>query len=123
MRVSTLSLLIGLAVSFPAAAVSWNFLQYGPAGYFTDDDWEQLRHVGRGALDDAADGEARAWSNPATGASGTIRPLDTQQRDEATCRRTEVVNNAKDSSSTTRFDFCRQADGSWKVAPRKSTAN
>ena len=123
MRVSTLALLIGLAVSFPAAAVSWNFLQYGPAGSFTDQDWEQLRQVGRAALDEAADGESRGWNNPATGASGSIRPLDTQQRDGTACRRTEVVNNTKDSSSTTRFDFCRQADGSWKVAPRKPTAN
>jgi surface antigen len=120
MRATPILLTACLAFSLPAAAVNWNFLQYGPAGQFTDEDWEQLRQAGRGALDSAADGETRSWNNTATGASGTVRPLDTYQRDGSTCRRAEVFNSAGDASATTRFDFCKQPDGSWKIAPRQA---
>ncbi len=119
MRATALSLLIGLAVSFPATAVNWNFLEYGPASHFTPEDWELLRKAGREALDQAADGDTRGWNNPATGFFGTLQPLNTYEKDGASCRRTEVYNNAKDASGTTRFDFCKQPDGTWKIAPRK----
>jgi len=119
MRAAAFSLLMGLAVAFPATAVNWNFLQYGPANYFTAEDWELLRQAGRGALDQAADGDTRGWNNPDTGAFGTVQPLDTIERDGSICRRTEVYNNAKDASATTRFEFCKQPDGTWKIAPRE----
>jgi surface antigen len=117
MRATVFTLSIGLAISLPAVAVNWNFLQYGPAGQFTAEDWELLRQSGREALDKAADGDTRGWNNPATGAFGTIQPLNTYERDGAGCRRTEVYNHSRDSSGTSRFDFCKQSDGSWKVAP------
>jgi surface antigen len=105
-----------LLISLPAVALNWRFLQYSPVAQFTDLDWDLLREAGKTALESGADGETARWSNPATGASGAIQPLSTTQRDGATCRLTVISNSVGGSSGTSRFTFCRQEDGSWRVA-------
>ena len=122
MRITAIALLAGIAASQPAAAVNWNFLEYGPASRFTAEDWALLRQHGRAALEEAGDGEVREWHNPASGAGGTITPLNTFERDGSTCRRTEISNQAEDASGMTRFDFCKQADGTWKVVSGRPAA-
>jgi surface antigen len=115
---STKVLIAGLLllISLPAVALNWRFLQYSPVTQFTDQDWDLLRQAGEKALERGADGEIARWSNPATGASGSIQPLDTTDREGATCRLTVVSNSAGDASGSSRFTFCRQDDGAWRVA-------
>ena len=108
---------LGLVLSLPISAVEWNFLRYSPTNHFTEQDWELLQQAGREALANGADGDIRGWSNPDTGAYGTIQPLDTTEREGMTCRRAVVYNNARGASGTSRFTFCKQEDGSWRVAP------
>jgi surface antigen len=70
------------------------------------------------ALAEAADGETRPWENPATGSSGEVTPLETYRRDDLTCRRARVVNQAPRATDTAKgsvLDFCR-IDGVWKIA-------
>lgn len=122
MRYKLLLAGLGLALSLPAAAVNWNFLEYSPASHFTEKDWDLMRQTGREALDKAPDGATRGWNNPETGAFGTIQPLNSYEAGGSSCRRTEIFNSAKGTSGTSRFDFCKQADGSWKVAPRRPGA-
>ncbi len=110
---------LGLALSLPAAAVNWDFLEYSPASYFTEKDWDRMTETGQEALDQAPDGDPRGWNNPETGAFGTIQPLNSYEAGGSNCRRTEIFNSAKGTSGTSRFDFCKQEDGSWKVAPRR----
>ncbi len=74
------------------------------------------------ALDQAPDGDTRGWNNPETGAFGTIQPLNSYEAGGSNCRRTEIFNSAKGTSGTSRFDFCKQPDGKWKVAPRRPAA-
>jgi surface antigen len=105
-----------LLISLPASALNWSFLQYSPVTRFTDQDWDLLRQAGEKALERGADGEIERWSNPATGASGSIQPLDTTDREGTTCRLTVISNSAGDASGTSRFTFCRQQDGAWRVA-------
>lgn len=106
-----------LALSLPASALNWAFLQYSPVTQFTDQDWELLRQAGEKALESGADDEIERWSNPATGASGSIQPLETTQKEATTCRLTVISNSAGGASGTSRFTFCRQDDGTWRVAP------
>ena len=110
---------LGLALSLPVAAMNWGFLEDAPAGHFTDGDWSLMGKTTQEALDQAADGDTRGWNNTKTGAFGTIQPLNTYDRDGVTCRLTEIFNSAKGAIGTSRFDFCKQPDGSWKVAPRR----
>ncbi len=119
MRKMIIPLALGLSVSLPTMAVNWSFLKYSAVSQFTEQDWELLRKTGREALDNAPDGDTRGWNNPETGAFGTIQPLHSYQDKGLSCRRTEVFNNARSTSGTSRFDFCKQKDGSWKVASPK----
>ena len=106
---------LALVFSLPASALNWSFLQYSPVTQFTDQNWELLRQAGEKALASGADGEIVRWSNPSTGASGSIQPLDTTQREGMTCRLTAISNSAGGASGTSRFTFCKQADGTWRV--------
>jgi surface antigen len=108
-----------LLSSPPVLAVNWNRLKYSPVADFTDRDFELLRKAGREALDASSDGDTREWRNPETGAHGTVKPLSTYEAEGATCRRVEIFNAGSGSSGTSRFDFCRQPDGTWKVAPQR----
>lgn len=122
MRVKVLLFGAGLLVSLPGAAMSWGFLKHTPVSHFTEKDWELMREAGREALANAPDGETVGWSNPDTGAFGTIQPLKSYKARGTTCRRTEVYNNAGNASGTSRFDLCQQEDGSWQVAPQPTSA-
>ena len=113
---------LGFALSLPAAAVNWGFLEDAPVARFTDGDWALLEETSQKALDEAADGDTHGWNNPESGAFGTIQPLDSYERDGSRCRRTEIFNSAKGAFGTSRFDFCKQPDGSWKVAPQRPAA-
>jgi len=111
-----------LSLSLPATAMNWGFLEDAPAGRFTEGDWTLVGETRQNALDQAHDGEAVEWHNTQTGAFGIIRPLDTHERDGTNCRHTEVFNSAGGKSATSRFIFCKQPDGDWKVAPQRSPA-
>ena len=117
MRATVLPAVMGSVLSLPVSAVNWNFLEFSPASSFTEQDFELLKQAGREALDAAADGDTRGWSNPETGAFGTIQPLSTYEHQGTTCRRVEIFNNSSRASGTSRFDFCRHEDGTWKIAP------
>lgn len=119
MRATLAWLLVGLGLSLPVAAGNLNFLQDGPAGKFTDRDWQMMQETTRTALDGAPDGEAVSWSNSESGASGTIRPLETYDMDGMRCRRAELFNSARGLSGSSQFDYCQQADGAWKIATPK----
>ena len=61
---------LGLALSLPAVAVNWGFLEDAPVARFTDRDWALMEETSQKALDEAADGETHGWNNPESGAFG-----------------------------------------------------
>jgi surface antigen len=109
---------LGVLVSLPVAAMNWSFLRHAPVSHFTEKDWDLLRQAGREALANAPDGDTVGWSNPDSGAFGTVQPLNTYKSQGMTCRRTEVYNSAGGVTGTSRFEFCQQEDGTWQVVPK-----
>lgn len=105
-----------LVFSLPVSAINWVFLQFSPASSLTSQDWDILRQAIQNAMTRRADGDIEGWSNPASGAYGTVQPLDTTEREGTTCRRAVIYNNAGGSGGTSRFTFCKQSDGNWRVA-------
>ena len=75
------------------------------------------------SLDDAGDGEAVRWENATSGAGGLLTPLSTSERDGSVCRRLRIQNAVGGQSANSEFDFCRQADGTWKVPPSDASRN
>jgi surface antigen len=109
---------LGLAASFSVSAGNWNFLEFGPVNYFSERDFEIFQQTVNDALEHARDSEVRRWSNPDSGAFGSVKLLSSYKSESTPCRRAEISNNVKKSSGVSRFDFCKQPDGEWKIAPR-----
>jgi len=104
-----------ICITATAHAGNVRFLKDSAISKMTDADLELLRSSARNVLEYAADGESRRWENSQTGAKGVLTPLTTFDRDGAPCRKLEVFNEVKGVAGRSVFDFCRQADGTWKV--------
>ncbi len=103
-------------VTAPALGSNLLFLQDAPVAYFTEEDDRMFQAALKGALDTAKDGEAKSWSNPASGASGTLTVLKTHNQHAMTCRTLKIFSTAKSRTGESVWDFCKQPDGAWKIA-------
>jgi surface antigen len=83
----------------------------------TDKDTDLAVRTMQNTLETAQDGDARRWSNPASGHSGTIRVLDTRVTEGGYfCRDYEETLHVGDKSSTQKLSACRDDDGTWRFA-------
>lgn len=104
-----------VALAAPALASNVWFARDMPMSQMTDADREILSAAADEVLESGADGATQRWENPETGAGGELTPQSTTERDGMRCRRLDIANEVKGNTARSHFDFCRQADGSWKV--------
>lgn len=107
------------ALLLPLSAVSAidvRFLKETPIGKFSKEDLSLMQETARKALSEAPDGTLVEWSNPKTGSSGTIKPLDTFQQKGLKCRRAEVTNKYKALLGGTTLVACEVKKGEWKYS-------
>ncbi len=108
--------LLSLTLSHPALSfLGWRQLQYAPVASFTEEDWRIFTTTGTEMLENAADGAAKDWRNPDTGASGRIHVLRSDDSGGRRCRTLRIDNRAGNRTGQVIFTFCESADGSWKV--------
>lgn len=110
LSVALLALAPGLTL-----ASNVQFLRDSPISKMTPEDLTLMRATIHETLDQGTDGASKRWENPKTGASGIVTPLKRYERDGAPCRLVEIFNEAQGFSGRTRYDFCKQPDGSWKM--------
>lgn len=61
-------------------------------------------------------GQVSEWTNPDTGHSGTIRPVETYQRDDGRyCREFQQTVNVGGRTEEAYGTACRQPDGTWQI--------
>ena len=108
--------LLGSGVS---QAANMAFMADQAMSRFTDQDAEYFNQAAAKALG-AKDGTEIKWSNPGTGAFGTLTPYPDMEKD-ANCRVIHMVNIAENVKSSGYYRFCKRADGSWPpvMPPRK----
>ncbi len=100
-----------LAIASPALAFNYGFLRQSVLEKLTKEDVEIGTRATREALDNGEDGE---WSNPATGASGTIRILGTVDVGTQTgCRRVRLEVTAGRRSGGGNYTLCKTPSGAW----------
>lgn len=68
------------------------------------------------ALDTNADGETSSWSNPDSGASGSMTPVDSFQTAGGDCRAYEKMVRVDGEIEKTTGTACRNDDGLWVEA-------
>lgn len=103
--------LSALLVSGAVSAANMAFMVDQAMSRFSEQDAEFFNVAAASALK-AKDGTEIAWSNPATGAFGTMTPYPDPDK-QPDCRVIHMVNVAENVKSTGYYRFCRQADGSW----------
>ncbi len=97
------------------SAILWNT----PSEYFTTDDWQLFEETLHNTLDGSADGQAKAWSNPASKASGEFTVLKSVRRSDRDCREVKIIASAGGLRRVTGIAFCREDDGNWMAIPGK----
>ena len=104
-----------LAATCTVSASNYSFLKDAPAQHFTEQDMKLFTAAVDDALNHSEDGKITAWRNPETKASGKLKILKTYQSEGSTCRRLQIANQADGRKSNVAFNFCRQADNTWRV--------
>ena len=120
MRLRPVFILIIFILSTVFTAVSANtirLLKDSPMGAMSDEDLSLFKQSVQDALNQTPDKKTLKWQNDKTGSNGILRPLHTYDENGMKCRRLQIRNNVKNISATTRFNFCKYADGLWKIAP------
>ena len=109
---NTVALTALLVASSPAFAQIG--LRGAPVTKLTKDDFSIANGVIRKALDDGRDGQTYPWSNPKTGASGSIVPGPVFVRDGSKCRKAAFGIVAGGSKSESSWTLCKFSEG-WKA--------
>ena len=111
------ALFIALAlVAGPAAAQDLRFLAETPYAYFKKEDKAIFSKALNDALESAADGETKAWSNPKTNAGGQLKALKSYEAKGLKCRTLHIANKAQGRANEGDYNFCKQASGKWAIA-------
>lgn len=92
---------------------NFGFLYDTPIRHLTDADWKMIEKTSDTALDRYPNNKKAQWSNPESGNSGFVEPLDKTKKAGTTCRNLKIFYKTKFGDSESTFLFCHYADG-WK---------
>ena len=115
LRIGFLSAAAVVAYAPEVLAFNELFLGRGPLSHLKKGDVAIARTEIRNALETGADGYVHTWSNPETGASGTVRPTSTVTKNGMRCRVTDFTTYAGGERGASTWTICKTKDG-WKVA-------
>ena len=102
-------------VLLPAGALAQkNVLANAPLAGMTEVDLTIARSAIRASLEESADGDVRKWTNPGSGASGTVKPTRSFERDGRKCRSLDVTFKADGKTGESGWIVCKVGDD-WKI--------
>ena len=109
--------LAAVCVASMSAAYSSNlrFLEFSPAAYFNDKDWELLESTAKKLLDEGEKGTSASWKNDENGHNGQLTILGSFEKYGTICRRVEMRSDAVEVKATRVITMCRDKQGEWKI--------
>ena len=103
-----------VATAIGVLAGAWAGGQLGKT--LDEQDQQQAEQVAQGTLENNQSGVSSTWSNPDSGNSGTITPVNTYQTASGEdCRDFESTITVDGKTEAAQGRACRQADGSWLI--------
>lgn len=118
MKSSAFPLVVLLALAaVPSWAFNTMFLEQAPYTKFSEDDKRLLAQNIDKALAESADGQKTQWKNDASGASGSLTPQKSFERDGRKCRSIEVRNRYKALRDEGQIvvTYCQDDAGKWTL--------
>jgi surface antigen len=112
-RLVVLALLSASPLALEAQS-SLSFLKDAPAGHFNKKDWDLLKAAVREALAEESDDMPKLWQNADSGHSGKVTTIKKYTEDGKDCRQLQFENQAEGRTNRSRYELCREADGSWR---------
>jgi surface antigen/uncharacterized lipoprotein NlpE involved in copper resistance len=109
-----------LAVQIPLALATSGLvgvLKGSPFASFTESDYAQFFASVTKVADGPVGGPSADWSNPDTGAAGTVQSVRAFERPEGDCRDLGGTNTARGRTEQFRVTVCKAKDGSWRLVP------
>lgn len=106
-----------LAAAGMAAAQPYPVLGDAPVSMMTEKDLALYQEALKAALDTPKNGQQSKWSNPETGASGTIKPRRSFKQGDKECRDVYLDTKAKGRREKGTWAYCREPGGAWKLSP------
>ena len=103
-----------LALAAPAAIAANNVFATGPAAAMTKGDFDVAMASLDETLEGAKDGETRAWTSAATGATGKITPRRSFTQDALSCREAHFETRAGGRSGASDWILCKHGT-EWKI--------
>lgn len=108
-------LIAATLIGAPALAANWSFLKDAAIAKFNKDDMALFSRTLESGLEAAPNGKPVTWSNPETGARGSVTVLETRTQGNRRCRKAQVQNKARGSEGSTAQWFCKEASGEWML--------
>ncbi|MBV9724965.1 MAG: hypothetical protein JO299_07300 [Gammaproteobacteria bacterium] len=110
-----LAALIPLAFGAIAVnAANLGFLGKSPISYFQQQDVALMKKNAYAALDSTDPASKQSWTNPKTGASGSVEVVGQfTASDGIPCKRLRVVNKIKNLEGQGTYTVCKYKDRGW----------
>lgn len=105
------------AAAAAAAAQPYAVLGEAPVSMMSEQDLALYQEALTKALDTSKGGQQTQWSNPETGASGTIKPRRSFKQGEKSCRDVYLDTQAKGRREKGTWAYCREPGGAWRLSP------
>jgi surface antigen len=113
-----LALCAAAPLSWPARGGSWaGILGDGPAQDLSDEDLRLFTEAVQKTLDAPGEPQPVEWSNPATGAGGSLLVLgEATYKDFEQCRRMRATTHSKKRRGyPSVWTVCKDTDGRWRM--------
>ncbi len=92
-EIAVIAAIMTISIPPSVSGQAMGFMEYSPIAYYTEEDNRIADEAGLDALNNYADMKVRKWSNPETGASGSITPLETYTNESGhTCRKARAID-------------------------------
>ena len=115
MKLAPLAIALVSLAAQPVHAQQFGLLSNAPITKMTKQDLVLMTKNYTDALNGNPDGHTSAWTNSATGASGTATPLSSGTEKGIKCRRIEITNSAGGMSGRSEHQACLTKAG-WRFA-------
>lgn len=113
-RLRAASVVLAVLAAAPVLAQTNLFLNRNMVSVMTKEDLRMAQSAIAEALGSTSDGSVVTWSNPASGASGTVTPLKSTTQGGRPCRIVETFTEAGGRRDRGQWELCKQG-GTWRL--------